>query len=410
MYLSGFGNHHQTEAIPGALPLKQNSPQKCSFDLFPEQLSGSAFTRRRHTNLHSWLYRKQPSVKSKNYEPMQNEIVKSFTSVQSPNPLRWSALEFPSEKTDFLSGLTHIAGNPNLNTYIYQCNVSMHKTYFNNYDGELLFIPYKGDIKLITEFGNLEISPGVIAVIPRGVTFKVMPTTNFAAGYLCENKSLPLTLPELGPIGANSLANPRHFLYPTAAFEEFDGEVNLACKYQNKMWHAKGCQSPLNVMAWHGNYAPYSYDLALFNTINTVSFDHPDPSIFTVLTSQSEIPGVANLDFVIFPPRWMVAENTFRPPYFHRNIMNELMGLVQGQYDAKAEGFEVGGISIHNSMTPHGPDAISYKEALNNSLQPEYYQNTLAFMLESKDPWFYTDLAYKHKARQVNYTDCWQGF
>lgn len=410
MYLSGFGNYHQSESIPGSLPANQNSPQKCAFGLFAEQLSGSAFTRPRHNNLRSWLYKKLPSVVHTNYELYSSQICEKFSEHQAPNPMRWSPLQLTTQNIDFLSGLTHIAGSKNVNTYIYQANLSMEKKYFNNHDGELLFIPYLNTIQLITEFGKIELSPGSIAVIPRGVTFKVKLTNNFAAGYLCENKGLPLTLPQLGPIGANGLANPRHFLYPSAATEDLNDQIELLCKYQEKIWIAKGNSSPLNVVAWHGNYAPYSYDLSLFNTINTVSFDHPDPSIFTVLTSESEIPGVANLDFVIFPPRWMVAENSFRPPYFHRNIMSELMGLIKGEYDAKAEGFEVGGVSIHNSMTPHGPDSASYKNAIDAKLQPTYYKETLAFMLETKDPWLYTDAALKHPARQTNYTECWQKF
>ncbi|OGV30805.1 MAG: homogentisate 1,2-dioxygenase [Legionellales bacterium RIFCSPHIGHO2_12_FULL_35_11] len=409
MYLSGFGNYHQTEAIPGALPLHQNSPQICKHDLFPEQISGSAFTRPRHTNFHSWVYRKSPSVKHFNYEPMQKSINESFAKLQSPNAKRWSAFEKPTDATDFIDGLVHIAGNNHANSYIYQCNLSMNKKYFNNYDGELLFIPYNGDIILVTEFGKLEISPGKIAVIPRGIAFRIELKSNFSSGYLCENQGLPLTLPELGPIGTSGLANPRHFLYPTASIEDTK-DVTLICKYQHNLWISKNNTSPINIIAWHGNYAPYSYDLSLFNTINTVSFDHPDPSIFTVLTSPSEIPGVANLDFVIFPPRWMVAENTFRPPYFHRNIMSEFMGLVTGVYDAKSDGFEVGGISIHNCMTPHGPDAATYTQAVKQDLQPDYYKDTLAFMLEAKDPWLYTETAYENKARQTNYTDCWQEF
>ncbi|MDF1756902.1 MAG: homogentisate 1,2-dioxygenase [Legionellaceae bacterium] len=410
MYLSGFGNYHQTEAIAGALPTDQNSPQNCNLGLFPEQLSGSAFTRQRHCNLRSWLYRKQPSVVHANFELYSQSICKPFSDNQSPAPIRWSAQKSSSESIDFLSGITHIAGSANINCFIYQANKSQEKSYFNNKDGELLFVPYNGDIRLVTEFGVLEISPGSIAVIPRGVVFKIELRSATAAGYLAENKGLPLTLPQLGPIGANGLANPRHFLYPTAAFEDIDDEVKIYSKYQDKLWVSKSSTSPINVVAWHGNYAPYSYDLSLFNTINTVSFDHPDPSIFTVLTSESEVPGVANLDFVIFPPRWMVAENSFRPPYFHRNIMSELMGLVVGEYDAKAEGFEVGGISIHNCMTPHGPDSLSYSQAVNSELKPTYYKDTLAFMLETKDPWSYTDSAFDSSTRQENYTDCWQGF
>lgn len=412
MYLSGFGSHHQTEALPGALPTEQNSPQQCSYGLYTEQLSGSAFTRPRHLNLHSWLYRKQPSVVHTDFVPYSKTCLSPFAAEQAPNPMRWSAFSAPKHDIDFLDGLIHLAGNQTMHSYLYQCNQSMTSRYFSNHDGELLFVPYEGKVRLQTEMGIIELMPGHIGVVPRGIKFKVILSSEFAAGYVCENQGLPFTLPQLGPLGANSLANPRHFLYPTAAFEAEDRfeSVTLVCKYQQRLWHAKRQHSPLDVVAWHGNYAPYCYELALFNTINTVSFDHPDPSIFTVLTSESEIPGMANIDFVIFPSRWMVAEHTFRPPYFHRNLMNEFMGLIQGQYDAKKEGFEIGGFSIHNCMTAHGPDSNSYHQASTQSLAPEYYQNTLAFMFESREPWLITKAISEHPTRQYRYTDCWQDF
>lgn len=409
MYLSGFGNHHQSEAIKGALPENQNAPQQCSLGLYAEQLSGTAFTRARHKNQHSWLYRILPSVVQQDYEPYSNNKLDALTNKLPPNPFRWSALEKPDMQQDFIDGWFHLAGNKRLNTFIYQCNHSMKKRYFSNHDGELLLVPYQGRMRLRTEFGCMDISPGMIAVIPRGVKFKVELQDPYIAGYLCENQGAPLTLPDLGPIGANGLAHPRHFLYPCAAFEDLEDDVTLVCKYQHHWWLSQSNHSPLNVVAWHGNYAPYCYDLSLFNTISTVSFDHPDPSIFTVLTSESQTPGVANLDFVIFPPRWMVAEHTFRPPYYHRNVMNELMGLITGQYDAKKEGFEVGGVSIHNYMTPHGPDVSTYQEASTRKLKPEYYDNTLAFMFESCDAWQITKQALNHNTRQLDYTNCWQG-
>ena len=285
----------------------------------------------------------------------------------------------------------------------------MSTRYFSNSDGEMLFVPYDGTISLHTEFGLLEISPGMIAVIPRGIKFKVVLQNHFAAGYICENKGTPLILPELGPLGANSLANPRHFQYPVAAFEENQKNITLICKSQDHWWVAKAYDSPLNVVAWHGNYAPYSYDLSLFNTINTVSFDHPDPSIFTVLTSPSDTKGVPNFDFVIFPSRWMVAEHTFRPPYFHRNIMSELMGLIKGKYDAKEEGFSIGGVSIHNCMVAHGPDTETYLRETNSQLNPIHYDDTLAFMFESREVWQVTESYLKDPTRQKKYTESWQG-
>lgn len=410
MYLEGFGNHHSSEAIDGALPQYQNSPQHCPLGLYAEQLSGSAFTQARHVNHHSWLYRILPSVVQSEYTLYDKQLTHSPASIQAPNPMRWSPFFTPQKTQDFIDGLFHLSSTSVLGVYIYQCNLSMENRYFSNHDGEMLFVPYVGNIRLKTEFGVLEITPGKIAVIPRGIKFQVELLDDYAAGYLCENAARPLSLPNLGLIGANGLANPRHFLYPKAAFEDLDKSVQLISKYRHQWWQASCNHSPLNVVAWHGNYAPYCYNLSLFNAINTVSFDHPDPSIFTVLTSESDTPGVANLDFVIFPERWMVAEHTFRPPYFHRNIMCELMGLVNGEYDAKNEGFSVGGVSIHNVMTPHGPDVFSYQKAINQELNPERYMNTLAFMCETNEPWLITDQAWQHESRQVDYLSCWSGF
>lgn len=407
MYLSGFGNHHQTEALAGALPEHQNSPQHCPFGLYAEQLSGSAFTRPRHLNLKTWLYRKQPSVLQNDYQRYRKNPSIQYHSEQEPNPMRWSALPLPAKNVDFIDGLFPVAGHEAATAFIYQCSRSMEKRFFVNHDGELLFVPYQGEILLFTELGKLYIKPGQIAVIPRGIRFSVQLSEDYALGYLCENKGTPLTLPGLGPIGSNGLANPHHFLYPIAAYQDNTETITIVCKYQNHFWSTQSDHSPLNVLAWRGNYAPYSYDLSLFNTINTVSFDHPDPSIFTVLTSESPVPGVGNLDFVIFPSRWMVAEHTFRPPYFHRNIMSELMGLIYGQYDAKNEGFFPGGISIHNCMTPHGPDANTYQNAIQESLKPVRYENTLAFMFESCHPWLISTEAATSQYRQKDYSSCW---
>lgn len=407
MYLPGFGNHHQSEAIIGALPQRQNSPQKCKNGLYAEQLSGSAFTKPRAQNLHSWLYRLQPSVVHKDYLLFSKEIITPLANQQPPNPLRWSPLKTLTTKQNFFNGLFYLGGNKLAHAFIYQCNCSMDDSYFSSHDGELLFIPYLGELLLHTEFGLLSIAPGKIAIIPRGVKFKVSLPEKLAYGYLFENKGTPFALPELGLIGANGLANPRHFLFPYAAFEEQKAE-NLFCKYQDLLWTAKITHSPLNVVAWHGNYAPYLYDLSLFNTINTVSFDHSDPSIFTVLTSASNTPGVANLDLVIFPPRWLVAEHSFRPPYFHRNIMSELMGLIHGEYDAKKQGFIPGGVSIHNCMVAHGPDSETYQQAIKQELKPTAYQNSLAFMLEARKPWLISEKASIHSTRQADYAQCWQ--
>ncbi len=415
-YMSGFGNHFETEAIANALPKGQNSPQKVPLGLYAEQLSGTAFSALRHENHRDWLYRIRPSVLHGKFEPIDNKhlCTRPFYAVQAtPNQLRWDALPIPMTPTDFLDGLVTVAGNGDpasvrgCAVHVYAANQSMTDRYFFNTDGDFLFVPELGSMRIHTELGVMEIAPGEIAVVQRGIKYRVELLEESARGYVLENYGPPLRLPHLGVIGANGLANPRHFLTPVAAFEKLEGNFKLVNKYHGQLFQANIGHSPLDVVAWHGNYAPYKYDLKLFNTINTVSFDHPDPSIFTVLTSPSELPGTANVDFVIFPPRWTVAENTFRPPYYHRNVMSEYMGLVFGVYDAKAEGFLPGGGSLHNALSAHGPDAATFDRASNGELKPQYIADTLAFMFESSLVFHPTEFALKTEALQMNYLDCW---
>ncbi|MFO1258132.1 MAG: homogentisate 1,2-dioxygenase [Gammaproteobacteria bacterium] len=416
-YLSGIGAHWETEALKGALPIGQNSPQKPPYGLYAEQLTGSAFTRARHQNLRSWLYRIQPSVVQGAFQPQAHSHIDSNAEFPalSPNQLRWDPLPFPKKPTDFIEGLQPFLKNgcplsqQGGLILLYAANHNSPSTYFYSADGEWMIVPQTGSLLLKTEFGRLTVSPEEIAVIPRGVKFQVELIDKEVRGYICENHGEPFQLPALGPIGANGLANPRDFKVPTAHFEEKKGAFQLLCKLNHKLFVAELNHSPLNVVAWHGNYAPYKYNLNHFNTINTVSFDHPDPSIFTVLTSPSDSPGVANMDFVIFPERWMVGENTFRPPYYHRNIMSEYMGLIKGVYDAKSDEFAPGGGSLHNIMSAHGPDAASFEAATNASLKAEKQIGTLAFMFESRYPWHPSRFALQGEILQKDYHDCWQG-
>jgi homogentisate 1,2-dioxygenase len=407
----GFGNYFTSEAVPGALPQHQNSPQKLNLHLYAEQISGSAFTRLRHQNFKSWVYRLKPSVShTQIFTQAAFNWLQPIIKPMAPNPLRWSPPTSPTKSCDFMNGLFHIASSGDLNhVYWYDFNESMTNCYFSNYDGELLFIPYHGSIQIMTEFGELSASPEQIIVIPRGIHFQIINPTH-SKGYLAENGGTPFKLPELGTIGANGLAHPRHFNYPNACFEDKQGNFIQYTKFQGQLWQKTIEHSPLNVVAWHGNYLPYHYDLKLFNSINSVSYDHIDPSIYTVLTSESEIPGVANLDFVIFPRRWSVAEHSFRLPYFHRNIMSELMGLINGQYDAKGKDFSAGGVSIHNQMTPHGPDFQSWKQEIDAVHEPNLLDNTLAFMLESNQIWQVTEQAMILNQLQQDYSKCWQDF
>jgi homogentisate 1,2-dioxygenase len=418
-YLSGFGNHFSTEAVSGALPLGQNSPQKSPLGLYAEQISGTAFTAPRHSNRRSWVYRIQPSVTHGEFRSkLKHEAFGRKHLVEELPPLqyRWNPPPLPAAKTDFLTSLRCLAGNGDaetqmgLNFYVYAANTNDENTYFYSADGEWVFLPVSGALTIHTEFGVMHVSPREIAVVPRGTRFRVDISDNEARGYVCENMGAAFRLPDLGPIGANGLANPRDFLSPVAAFEERRGKFRIVAKFLGELWEAPVDHSPLDVVAWHGNYAPYKYDLALFNTINTVSYDHPDPSIFTVLTSPSDTPGTAHIDFVIFPPRWMVAEKTFRPPYFHRNFMSELMGLIEGAYDAKEEGFVAGGTSLHNCMSGHGPDATTFDKASSAKLEPQYLSQTLAFMFESRFVMRPThwSLATKELV-QEDYVACWAG-
>lgn len=409
-YQHGFGNEFQTEAIKGTVPRGQNSPQKPPLGLYAEQLSGAAFTVPQKSQLRSWLYRILPSVTHGAFKAYQKP---QETTVAAPTQLRWDPLPLPKKKVDFIDGVVTMAkggdlhGWSGLAAHRYAITASMDKRFFYNADGELLFVPEQGGLTFRTELGVLHVKPGEIIVIPRGVKFAVDLDGKSARGYVCENYGAPFALPDLGPIGSNGLAHPRHFLYPVAAYEDMKGRFELIAKFDGALWTTHIDHSPLNVVGWHGNYAPYKYDLALFNTMNTVSFDHADPSIFTVLTSPSGVPGVANVDFVIFPPRWSVAEHTFRPPYFHRNIMSEFMGLVHGVYDAKESGgFVPGGCSLHNCMSAHGPDAGVVKHAMNADLAPLQMKDTLAFMFESKFIMRPTAAALK-TGLQKDYYKCW---
>jgi homogentisate 1,2-dioxygenase len=328
--------------------------------------------------------------------------------------LRWDPFPMPTAPVDFLDGLVTICANGDpvnhsgIGVHVYAANRSMTGRFFYDADGELLIVPQEGILRIRTELGILELAPGEIGVIQRGIRFVVELPDGKARGYVCENYGALLRLPDLGPVGSNGLANPRDFLTPVAAFEDRDGDFELVAKFAGKLWSARIDHSPIDVVAWHGNYAPYKYDLRTFNAINTVSFDHPDPSIFTVLTSPSEVAGTANVDFVIFPPRWMVGEHTFRPPYFHRNIMNEYMGLIFGTYDAKAEGFVPGGASLHNCMSGHGPDAATFDQASSAKLEPRYIGDTLAFMFETRFVLRPTRFAMEAPQLQRNYFECWQ--
>ncbi|KGM55559.1 homogentisate 1,2-dioxygenase [Lysobacter arseniciresistens ZS79] len=422
--MSGFGNEFATEAVAGTLPEGRNSPQRVAHGLYAEQLTGSAFTAPRGSNRRSWLYRIRPAAVHGPFEPMRRDdgparFHNDFgDGPVTPDQLRWDPLPMPATDapTDFVDGLFTMAGNggpaamTGMGVHLYAANRSMDGRFFYDADGELLIVPQLGRLRIATELGVLEVEPQEIAVIPRGVRFRVELPDGTARGYVCENFGALLKLPDLGPIGSNGLANPRDFLTPQAAFEDVEGDFELVAKFQGHLWRADIGHSPLDVVGWHGNYAPYKYDLRRFNTIGSISFDHPDPSIFLVLHSPSDTPGTSNLDFAIFPPRWLVAQDTFRPPWFHRNIASEFMGLVHGAYDAKAEGFVPGGASLHNCMTGHGPDAATFDKASAADLsRPDVIRDTMAIMFEARAVIRPTSQALAANHRQRGYQACWDG-
>ncbi|MFE0105040.1 homogentisate 1,2-dioxygenase [Streptomyces sp. NPDC059009] len=417
-YLSGFGNEHGSEAVPGALPHGRNSPQRAPLGLYAEQLSGSAFTEPRAYNRRSWLYRIRPSAAHPKFERTDNGAIRTapFTeSVPDPNRLRWNPLPEPAPGTDWLAGLWTLGGNGDatqrtgMAVHLYHANSPMTDRVFSDADGELLIVPERGGLLLRTELGLLAVEPSQVALIPRGVRFRVELLDESARGYVCENYGAPFQLPDLGPIGANGLANARDFKAPVAAYEETEGPVEVVNKFCGNLWRATYDHSPLDVVAWHGNHVPYVYDLRRFNVIGSISYDHPDPSIFTVLTSPSDTPGLAGVDFVVFAPRWLVGEDTFRPPYFHRNVMSEYMGLIEGAYDAKAEGFVPGGGSLHNMMSAHGPDRDTFEKASAAELRPQKIDDGLAFMFETRWPVTATEQAAGADHLQRGYDDVWEG-
>ncbi len=417
-YQSGFGNSFESEALPGALPQGMNSPQRCDYGLYGEQLSGTAFTAPAHQNERTWCYRIRPSVKhSKRYQKIDMPHWRSAPNIDpdviSLGQYRWDPVPHSGEDLTFVTGMRTMTTAGDVNTqvgmasHIYLATASMQDDYFFSADSELLVVPQEGRLRFCTELGVFDIEPKEIAIIPRGLVFRVEVLEGPARGFVCENYGQKFELPGRGPIGANCMANPRDFKSPVAAFEDREAPSSITIKWCGQFHKTEIGHSPLDVVAWHGNYAPVKYDLRSYCPVGSILFDHPDPSIFTVLTAPSGQPGTANIDFVLFRERWMVMENTFRPPWYHKNIMSELMGNIYGQYDAKPQGFVPGGLSLHNMMIPHGPDRDAFERASNSDLAPEKLDNTMSFMFETRFPQHLTAFAANEAPLQDDYIDCW---
>ncbi len=419
-YLTGFGNEHASEALAGALPEGRNSPQRVAHGLYAEKMSASAFTAPRARNVRSWFYRIRPSVAHLGFRPYEGaphwHTAPLAAAPVPADPLRWDPLPVPEQALDFVDGMYTLAAcgdalaQTGASIHIYRATRSMSSRYFANADGELMIVPEQGRLTLHTECGVLQLEPQQIAVIPRGMRFRVELEDAVARGFVCENHGAMFELPERGPIGSDGLANERDCEYPTAAYEDREGDFELICRLAGSLQVTRLRHSPLDVVAWHGTLAPYRYDLRRFNVIGSISYDHPDPSIFTVLTSPSDTAGTANVDFVAFAPRWLVMTDTFRPPWYHRNVMSEFMGLITGEYDAKTGGgFTPGGSSLHNCMVPHGPDADAFERASEADLQPQFLDATMAFMFESRYLLRPSAQALSSPQLQADYAAAWQG-
>ncbi len=419
-YMPGFGNDFETEALPGALPQGMNSPQKCAYGLYAEQLSGTAFTAPRGQNERTWCYRIRPSVKhTGRFSPIDLPYWRSAPDIDpmraSLGQYRWSPVPHSKAALTWLTGMRSMttAGDVNIQvgmaSHIYLVTASMQNEYFYSADSELLVIPQEGRLRFVTELGVIDLEPREIAILPRGLVYRVEVLDGPARGFVCENYGQKFDMPGRGPIGANCLANPRDFKTPVAWFEDREVPSRMVVKWCGQFHETHIGHSPLDVVAWHGNYAPLKYDLTTFSPVGAILFDHPDPSIFTVLTAPSGQEGTANIDFVLFRERWMVAEDTFRPPWYHKNIMSELMGNIYGIYDAKPEGFTPGGMSLHNMMLPHGPDRDAFEAASNATLKPEKLDNTMSFMIETRFPQHLTAFAAHEAPMQDDYIECWKG-
>lgn len=417
-YMTGFGNEFETEALPNALPVGQNSPQKPAYGLYSELFSATTFPAPRARNRRTYMFRIHPSVQAPKYSRIDNSLIATppFDTVPTPNNMRWDAFEIGGEDADFIDGLATICGvggpiaQSGMAMHIYRVTRSMSDRVFTNNDGEMIVMPQQGALRFVTELGVLEAAPGAIVILPKGIRFRVELPEGPARGFVCENFSQAFHLPELGLIGSNGLANAADFYAPVAAYEDRNTPCELVQKYAGNLWATELPYSPLDVVAWRGNCAPMLYDAEKFVALGTATVDHPDPSIFCALTSGGDAVLGPNVDMLILPPRWLVAEHSFRPPGFHRNCVCEMVALIKGRHQGKTGGFGPGGFSIHNNFAPHGPDVNTVQMAREEELKPMKLEGTLAFLFETRFPLAVTPFAHEAKENQADVVAMWQGF
>lgn len=417
-YQSGFGNELSSEALPEILPVGQSSPQVPAHGLVHELISGTTFTAPRRSNRRVHLYRIRPSTSQQELRPMEHGLLLSapFSSAPNPNQVRWSPFEIPDTAQDFLAGMTTLCGNGSVTgqagmaLHVYLANRSMEDRVLSNADGEMLVIPQRGDVRFVTELGIIDAGPGEIVIIPRGCKFRVDLLGPSAQGFVCENYGVPFQLPDLGLVGSTGQANAWDFQIPEAAYEDADVATRLVHKYAGGFWTTVLDHSPFDVVGWRGNYTPSKFDMNRFAILGALSFDHAEPSIFCALTSPSDSVAGPNADFMIMPPRWLVAENTFRPPGYHRNCVSEILGLIQGKHDGKSAAFRPGSVSLHNAWAPHGPDTASYEAGRVGPQSPVKLEDTMAFMIETRFPMSLTNVGLNCPERERDYLDVWAGF
>ncbi|KIV84436.1 homogentisate 1,2-dioxygenase [Exophiala sideris] len=432
-YMPGFNNTFESEAVPGTTPQGQNSPRCVRFGLYAEQMTASAFVAPRHHNKKAWLYRARPAVAHRGFTelPDNKDMEANFLPMNplvhiSPAQLAWLPFDIPSNGVDFVDGLHTIAGSgePTLReglatliksttlpsvTHVYLADKSMENRAFVNSDGDFLIVPQQGALNIQTEFGPLYVQPGEIVVIQRGQRFRIS-LEGPSRGYILEIWGANFELPELGPLGANGLANARDFLCPKAQYSVTENDPwEIVYKLGGKFFKSTQSHCPFDVVAWHGNYVPYKYDLIKFVNVGSISVDHIDPSIFCVLTARSRDPDAPLADFLIFSPRWDVASHTYRPPYYHRNVASELMGLIYGEYGGRSDEFQPGGVSYECGMVPHG---VAYEVRIKAASETEVPQmqiskGAVAFIFESSRPFTIADWAWNSTKKHEHEPKMW---
>ncbi|RSL87550.1 hypothetical protein CDV31_016235 [Fusarium ambrosium] len=436
-YLNGLGNLHQSEAFPDAVPLVNSYPQHAKYGLRSEKVSGTSFTATpRSQNLWSFLYRARPSYNHGTFELWNQHLETANPSRPkhlTPNSYVWPT--FNVTKGDWTA--QHLLGGNGSPTdktgvaiWLFHVNKDMPpQTVFSSQDGEALIVPQTGALDIQTEYGKLLVRQQEIAVIPRGIKYRVtLPEGKEARGYVLELYQGHFRLPELGIIGSIGLANPRDFQVPTASFDgkiesqgdtqvavanDGRGEWTIISRLDTKLWFATQDSTPFDVAGWQGTLYPYKYDVRRFNYIGNLNYDHADPSVFVVLTSQSygKEPGTAVVDFAAVGEHWHPAQHTLRVPWYHRNTASEFVFPIIAEQDPKSrlntsDTFGPWGAWLNANMVTHGSNEQEYAEwQAKDTLTPMKLQDfgVTSAIIETEATLLLTDWAFE--AATKNFKD-----